>query len=673
MLVLGLSGGLDRVFQHREYLFPPATCHDSAAVLVEDGRVVAAAEEERFNRIKHTAKGAVNAIAHCLRTRGIRLRDVDRVIYYGSEEACDLWMRTLFYGSRDAEPVVTFRQLVHELLQGGLGEDVDDAKLGFVNHHLAHAISTFAQSGFDEGLVVTLDGVGEGMSGSVTRWRGSSYELLAAYPEASSLGIFYDRVIAMLGYAFTEEYKVMGLAPYGDPARFREAFEALYTLSPDGNYVINWHLIPTLYSLAPVRKRGQPFLQDHKDVAAALQEAVERIAFHVLGFFREATGMSRLCLAGGVAHNSTLNGKLLYSGMFDEIFVQPASGDAGCAIGAALCPFLEPPSAEADGEAEADPPRPIRIDHVFWGTDVGGDDAVAAALDRWGAVIRVEREPRIAERCAELLAAGEVIGWVQGKSEFGPRALGHRSIVADPRPAANKDIVNAMVKKREGYRPFAPSVLEEHVHEYFDVPPGSRFPFMSFTLRVRPEFRDVLGATTHVDHTARVQTVSKEAAPEFWALIDAFRERTGIGVVLNTSFNNHAEPIVDSVDDAVVCFLTTGLHRLAVGSHLVSKVGEAPEILCPLYPSLPAYARLTETVAFGPGGQGTVYAMGNSYDRSYVPLSARTHALLRRADGRRTVAELIAEDEGDSGEVAAELWSLWEKRAVLMRPVALTD
>lgn len=667
MLVLGFSGGLDLMFQQRTYLFPPGTCHDSAAVLVEDGCVAAAIEEERLNRIKHTSKGAINAIRYCLQSRAITPRDLDALIYYGSEEACSIWMRNLFYGSRDAKPVTTYRQLIHELFRQGVGEELDDRKLIFVNHHLAHAISAYAQSGFSESLVFTVDGAGDGLSGSVTHWRGSNYDLLTTYSDGKSLGIFYDRVIAMLGYGFTEEYKVMGLAPYGDPSRFRQTFDGLYSLLPRGEYVLNWHLIETLYSLAPVRKAGEPILQAHKDIAAALQEALERVVFHILSYYRVATGLTSLCLAGGVAHNSTLNGKLLYSGMFRNIFVQPASHDSGCAIGAALYPFV----SQAAGSSSAAPAARGRIEHVFWGAHAGTQEQIGSTLDRWRALVEVAYDDQIAARTAALLAEGRVIGWVQGCSEFGPRALGNRSIVADPRPAANKDLINQMVKKREAYRPFAPSVLEEYAAEYFEIPyEGMQFPFMSFTVRVCPQQRGLLGATTHVDGTARIQTVSKKTNPQFWELIEAFRQLTGVAVLLNTSFNNNAEPIVDSVDDAVACFLTTGLHHLVIGNYLVSKNDSGPLGIFDLSASLPAYAHVTETKAIGPDGRFVLtHAIANSYDQNAIAISERTYQLLRQSGGSQKLRKLVAPECPGAHDIAAELWSLWEQRAVALRPV----
>lgn len=663
MLVLGLCGGLDQVSEHREHLFPPGICHDAAAALVEDGHVVAAIEEERLNRIKHSSKGAVNAIQQCLRFKGVRLSDVDRLVYYGTEEGCNAWMRNLFYGSHDAEPVVTYRQLIHDMLNSGIGEDIEDAKLCFVHHHLAHATSAFVQSGLPESLVLTIDGAGDGLSGSVSGWHGRRYEVMASFSESISLGTFYGRVIQMLGYGFTEEYKVMGLAPYGDPQRFRSDFDRLFTLLPDGGYILHWQLLESLYSLAPVRKRKQPIMQAHKDISAALQETLELIVFHILRHFRSRTGIPALCMAGGVAHNSTLNGKILCSGMFNDVFVQPASGDSGCAVGAALFPFLQPDSPTSH---LASP----RIRHVFWGSDVGTEDEIEIALRRWGACVRVEHTQEIVQRCADLLAAGEVIGWVQGRSEFGPRALGHRSILADPRPASNKDQINAMVKKREGYRPFAPAVLEERAADFFELPHHGTAPFMSFTLKVRAEARELLGSTTHVDNTARVQTVSRQVDPLFWELIAAFGNRTGVPVLLNTSFNNHAEPIVDSVDDAVACFLTTGLHRLVVGRYLVNKCLPTHDVLLSLAPSLPAYARLVETVATRADGQRvTDYMIGMSFNREPTRVSPRAHQILKKADGRRSLGHLLEGSTDDVADLVTELSSLWELRVIAMRGV----
>ena len=661
MLSLGIAGGLDGPAQRREYLFLPGMCHDAAAVLVEDGEIVHAIEQERLNRIKHTSKGPGEAIRQCLSAGGVRVSDLDNVVYYGSEEGCEGWMRNLFWGSSDAAPVTTYRQLIHQFFVEVVGDVLPAEKLKFISHHLAHAVGAFAQSGFEESLVVTIDGAGDGLSGSISSFSEAGCKTLATIPEASSLGILYDRVIAMLGFGFTEEFKVMGLAPYGDPERYSAEFANLYQLCAEGGYAIDWSQLPVLFPLAPARKRGEPILQEHKDIAAGLQAMLERIACHLLAHYRQASAIPTLCLAGGVAHNSTLNGKLLYSEMFSDIFVQPAAGDSGCAIGAALAPSVLGPT----------PPRPrnrARIEHVFWGTDLGQPAAIAGRLAQWQPLVEVE-ESDVVARCGRLLADGEVIGWAQGRSEFGPRALGHRSILADPRPAENKDIVNAMVKKREGFRPFAPAVLEEHFDEYFEAPrPGMRFPFMSFTVRVRPEHQDNLRAVTHVDGTARVQTVSRATDPRFWNLIDAFRQHSGVPIVLNTSFNNHAEPIVDSVDDAVACFLTTGLHRLAVGDFLVSKRPEPSTAILGFAAAIAPHASLVETSTPDEDGVLTQrYSIASGYDERAHPISGAAFRALKAAIPGHPIGTGYSDAE-TSPALAQELWQLWGDRAIAMRP-----
>lgn len=663
MLSLGLSGGLDPCCERREYLFPPGTAHDAAAALAEDGVIVAAAEEERFNRVKHSAKAPAGALRHVLGDRGVRIGDIDRIVYYGTEEGLNLWTRDLFYGSSLAAPITTFRRLLHEFFEFALGEPVADERLAFVHHHLAHAIAAYVHSGFPESLVVTLDGGGDGISGSVSRWTGDEYRVVATVPAACSLGNFYDRVIQMLGYGFTEEFKVMGLAPYGNPVRAGATMRELYRLLPDGAFAIDWGGLPRLYDLAPVRKRDDPILQEHMDVAAALQAAVEDMAVHLIGHFARTTGLSRLCLSGGVAHNSTLNGRLLYSGQFSDIFVHPASADSGCAMGAALAPFL--------GQQPASPGvQRQRLSHVFLGSGVGDEAGIAATLERWSAFLDTSRLGEVATETAGFLAAGEVIGWVQGRAEFGPRALGHRSILADPRPAANKDVVNAMVKKREAFRPFAPAVAEEALDTYFDLPrSGMSLPFMSFTVKVRPEHRPGLAAITHVDGTARVQTVCRDDDPAFHALLVAFGRMTGAPILLNTSFNNNAEPIVDDIDDAVACFLTTGLDRLVIPPFSCRRRDRDEDAVFGLAAILPAYARLGETTAHTRrNGATTAWSIGNTFDERTQPLGETAYRLLREARPDRPMADLDALRGADRRALADELWHLWSVRAIALRP-----
>ncbi|WP_437970205.1 carbamoyltransferase C-terminal domain-containing protein [Sorangium sp. So ce260] len=664
MLTLGLSGGLS--FAHEEmYDIPQSFTHDGAAVLVEDGEVVAGIEEERLNRIKHSNKFPIEAIRFCLARRGVDIDRVDRIAFYASEEYCNALLARVRLLTGGALPRIDARTLLTAKLGQGLGRPIDRDKIVFVPHHQAHAASTYLLSGYDDSLIVAIDGSGDFLSGLVAVGSGDRIDVLSTIPESKSLGNFYVAVIGLLGYGVFDEYKVMGLAPYGDPARYRAQMSALYTLLPDGDYEVHRDRVGALAQVIEVRRRGGPFTQQHRDVAASLQEALETIVLHVLRHQRKVTGKTRLCLAGGVAHNCTMNGKILYSGMFERVFVQPAAHDAGCALGAALHTTL------AEGALKSR----RQLDHVFWGSDVGGEAEIARELSGWSRFLRHERVADLPARVAEVIASGAAVGWAQGGSEFGPRALGHRSILADPRPAANKDLVNAMVKKREAYRPFAPAVLAEDAREFFELPPGEdEFPFMIFVLKVREDKRSVLGATTHVDGTARVQTVSQRSNPRFYGLLKAFKDRTGVPVLLNTSFNNNVEPIVDSAHDVVTSFLTTGLHYLAIGGFFVEKRPWTWEDLATLALDIPRHVRVDQIRRFVAMDRATsVFELRNTYDAGVrVSVSPDVGEALMRADGARSVGELLAEagagDPARMQKAVLELEGLWSQRLVALRP-----
>ncbi|WP_065756053.1 carbamoyltransferase family protein [Bradyrhizobium paxllaeri] len=664
MFCLGVSGGLDKVHEDTRE-FSNTFLHDGAAVLVRDGRVIAAVEEERLNRIKHSNKFPSRSIEYCLAAAGIQLSDVDRIAFYATETYCNAMLESLFGSQPDASIPLDAKLVMRNLLAQEFGTEVDPSRVSFVSHHQAHAVSAFAMSGFEQSLILAIDGGGDCLSGLLAIGSGTEVTQLASFPENNSLGLFYLETIRCLGYGLFDEYKVMGLAPYGDPAPHRELFEQFYELLDNGAYRVYLDRIgPTLRRGIQVRRKGMPFTQQHRDVSASLQEALERIVFHILRHHREATGMKRLCLAGGVAHNCTMNGKLLYSGLFEDIFVQPAAHDAGCALGAALM---------MSNELGRPAPRE-RLQEVYWGPDLASESAVQQELDAWGGHLDVERSNDVAGSAADWVANGAVIGWVQGRSEFGPRALGNRSILADPRPAANKDRINAMVKKREGYRPFAPSVLEEDASEFFDLPNGTRkFPFMNFVVRVRDSKQSVLGAITHVDGTARLQTVSRKTNPAYWEVINAFKKRTGIPVLLNTSFNNNAEPIVDSVADAITTFLTTELDGLVVGPFLVKKRVATLEDWTALAVSLPPYARLQGVRAYiARDRQETVYQIrkGHSSGDS-VRVSQDVFDLLMQIEGEAVLGDLLDTNTFDQARretVVKELRRLWEKRCLRLHP-----
>lgn len=665
MLVLGMSGGPDSVHENL-FGLSPTLAHDAACALIKDGSVLCAIEEERLNRIKHTNKFPSQAILACLKEAGADLRDVDLVAYYSTAAALKHDMRMLYLRNAQAPALLDEYTLFQRLFKKHFNHEMEQDRFRFVHHHQAHAMSAFAQSGYEQSLIVTLDGEGNRSSGMILQGKGSSMTLLADFPTSKSLGMFYVKVIAYLGYQAFDEYKVMGLAPYGDPERFRGIFQTFYSLLDDGEYVLHEDQIPRLYQCLQPRRKWEPFTQVHKDIAAALQEALEKIALHLIRRYQQATKEKNLCLAGGVAHNCTLNGKILSSGLFQNIFVQPASHDAGCALGAALHSYYssQPKSA-----------KPTSIKHVYWGKNIGDNPEIERRLNRWSDFLAFSYQDQIIESTANLLANDQVIGWVQGRSEFGPRALGNRSILADPRPAANKDRINRMVKKREAYRPFAPAVLEEDVNEYFDVPQGvADLSFMVFVVNVQPAKRRHLGAVTHVDGTARIQTVSRESNPKFWDLIKAFKDRTGTPVLLNTSFNNHVEPIVDSIDDAVVCYLTTELDYLVVGDFLVRKKQVEWDAYLSLKPALPQYASLHQVRTNLPRLQNHVHlSLRNTFNPGFqLEINDRMYNALALADGTKSIREIVTEcgksQTIEPRKFVAELLELWTQRLLLLVP-----
>lgn len=667
MLCLGFSGGLNLVHENA-FEIPRAFTHDGAAVLVEDGKVVAAIEEERLNRIKHSNKFPVHSLRFCLEQRGARAQDVDCFAFYATEEYCNALLAKIFLSRSDMKTQLDAKTVMHQLLQRELGCEIDRARITFVRHHIAHAVSAYSLSGFDSSLVMAIDGYGDFLSGLVAIGEGDSLREIETFPQSKSLGLLYLDVIQFLGYSSFDEYKVMGLAPYGNPATYRPLLRQVYDLLAEGGYDLYLDRIPSvLMGQIKIRKKGEPFTQQHMDLAAALQETLEEIAMHIVRHRRHATGQRNLCLAGGVAHNCTMNGKILYSGLFDKIFVQPASHDAGCALGAALS------VSQTLGKA----PERKQMKHVFWGSDIGDNAEIGVELERWQDLISFEKTSDVAARTAQLMADGKVIGWVQGRSEFGPRALGNRSILADPRPAGNKGRINQMVKKREAYRPFAPSVLEEDADQFFTLPTGFQsLPFMIFVVNVREDKREILGAITHVDGTARIQTVSRESNPRYWELIKAFKDITGIPVLLNTSFNNNAEPIVDSVSDSIVSFLTTGLDYLVVGDFIVKKRAAALEDRLSLKVGLPEYARIQQTLAYtGPGRTAITSAIRTTFDsQMQVPISNRLCEVLMKLQGQPSLNELFQKNdiklEDEKQALVKELTELWAQRLVQLAPAS---
>jgi predicted NodU family carbamoyl transferase len=653
MYVLGISGAFSKPSKEFFPEVPIWFYHESTAVLFKDGELITAVEEEKMNRLKHTTKFGVNAVQYCLDATGITLDEIDIVAYYFLPSYVNKELG-LKYISFPQVPIKSCEELLVERFREYFSPNFNSSKLTFVQHHLCHAYMAYYQSGFNDALVCIIDGQGEKDATSIYSANGDLKPLIG-YSGSISLGHFYVEAIKILGYKLFDEYKVMGLAPYGDPSKYRHIFQKIYRLLPDGKYEYTIPLagIRSFFlrqGFIP-RRKHESFNQDHKDFAAALQETLEILAFHVITCWKEKTNHKNLCIAGGVGHNCTLNGLLAYSGLFEKIFVHPAASDPGAAIGAAMY------AAQQKGILL----KSQRIQNVYWGPSIGNNDQIKKELIEWSSILNYEKREDIAAYAARCLANGAVIGWVQGNLEFGPRALGNRSIIADPRPAENKSRINAMIKKREAYRPFAPSILEEEVGNYFELPACDiDLDFMVFNLKVKKDKQKLLGAITHVNGTGRVQTVNQVQNPKYWNLIYHFQKLTGIPVILNTSFNNRYEPIICSERDAIACFLTTDLDYLIIGDYIIEKQSSYKERLLELRPILAPTTVLKDS--FGP--QGQMYEISNNAKSlSEIPISEKMYSYLRSyADGKELDIEF-------NESFIEELMDLWSRRLYNLYPV----
>jgi carbamoyltransferase len=545
--------------------------HDTAAALLQDGRPAAFIEQERFNRDKHTKAFPDDAIEFCLRTAGIEIGDVDAVAFAHragvdyARGALDALKRMPLGAKRlAAQTYVDFhlwRKQRDFLRRWGYG-----GKVVNVGHHEAHAASAYFASPFDEAAVLTLDRGGDFLSTTLGHGRDNRFRTLKKIRNPHSLGEVYTAITGWLGFhPNADEGKVMGLAPYGTDRHVPE-FRQLIQLSPDGLFRVDLRWFRYQIESGPLSKRflerfGQPRVPEseitahHQDVAFGVQAITEEAGLHVARTLQMTTGSKNLVLAGGVALNSVMNARLLAETPFEDIFIQPAAGDAGNALGAALHVWHQ----------QLGHPREWRMEHAFFGPEYGDAEFKEALTSRGLAAREVSDAPAEA---AELLSRSKIVGWFQGRAEVGPRALGARSILADPRRPEMKDIVNEQVKHREGFRPFAPAVLDERGSEYFEGYHTN--PFMLLVLPIRKEKRQVIPAVTHVDGTGRLQSVGDEN-PTFQRLIKEFERRTGVPVVLNTSFNLRGEPIVHKPQEAVEDYLATGMDALILGNLLVEK------------------------------------------------------------------------------------------------------
>ncbi len=579
----------------RNILGISAYYHDSAAALVCGGRIVAAAQEERFTRRKNDEGFPSQAVAYCLREGGLRLDQLDAVVYYDKpilkfSRMLETYLATAPRGwsgfVRSLPGWLSGKLNLRSTLRDELPGLPDSCPLRFTQHHVSHAASAFYPSPFDEAAVVTVDGVGEYATTTVGQGRGSHLELLEELRFPHSLGLLYSAFTAYCGFRVNSgEYKLMGLAPYGEPRYADDILRELLDLKPDGSFWLNLDYFDFLHGDrmageqfhrlfgGPPRSPEEPVTPRYCDVARSIQAVSEEVLLRLARRARERTGMRHLCLAGGVALNCVANGRILREAGFDRIWIQPAAGDAGGALGAALAAWYQDQPRAVSGERDA--MQGALLGPAF------SDEEIESVLRREGAVYeRLSSDSELITRAVDFLADEKVVGWVQGRMEFGPRALGCRSILGDPRSTTMQSVMNLKVKFRESFRPFAPAVLRNRVTDYFELDSDS--PYMLLVAPVRPELRrqpegteagldrvrqvrSTLPAVTHVDFSARVQTVDAQDNPLFHRLISAFAERTGCGVLVNTSFNVRGEPIVCSPEDAWRCFMNTEMDHLFVG------------------------------------------------------------------------------------------------------------
>lgn len=571
---------------------------DSSACLLDDGVLIAAAEEERFRRIKHWAGFPSEAIRYCLAEARIQLRDVAHVALNQNSRAN--FIRRLAYVARSRPSLALVlervrnrarRSGIDELLERTYPGEHFRGRLHHIEHHLAHLASAFLVSPFRDASAVSVDGFGDFASAAWGWGQGANVAVEGQVYFPHSLGIFYQALTQYLGFQkYGDEYKVMGLAPYGEPSHV-DALRRLVVEQSDGGFRLDlqyfrhakerikyvWEAgepaVGKLYTqaleelLGPARRADEDLTQRHRDIARSVQAVYEEAFFNLLTQVQARHGSEHLALAGGCAMNSVANGKVTLRTPFKRVYVQSAAGDAGGAIGAAFEVWNRISGAK----------RRFVMDHACWGPQFANGEIAAIlkvkAEELTRSLCSVREISLAADLCrhaAQAIADGQVVGWFQGRMEWGPRALGNRSIVCDPRRADMKDILNRKIKRRESFRPFAPSVLREAVPEWFEQ--DGDVPFMMQVYQIRPDKRPLIPAVTHVDGSGRLQTVTREANPQYYQLIEAFRDLSGVPMVLNTSFNEN-EPVVCTPTEALECFLRTRMDLLVMGNHLVSRKG----------------------------------------------------------------------------------------------------
>ena len=563
---------------------------DSSAAIFKDGILIAATEEERFRRIKHWAGFPSEAIQFCLREAGVTLAEVD-YISIGRDPKAKFWNKVFFVlrnilkrntliadRFKNSKKVATIESELATI--SGLSEEAIRPKIINVEHHRSHLASAFFASPFEESAILSIDGSGDFTTTMIAVGKGNQIEVLDSLDFPVSAGLFYSAFTQYLGFPhYGDEYKVMGLAPYGNPI-YVDKIKKIVHFKPNGlfdweadyfasstqiklDYSTHTPQISALYgnkmieTFGPARKVGEELLQNHKDLAASVQRVCEELILHILNHLQKRTGLKNICIAGGVAQNSVANGKILENTAFENLYIPSAGHDAGISMGSALYTHNHILKQK----------RTPAVYSAYTGSKFSNEEVELFLQSR---NVKYERlqDDELYERIVKKLIEPGVVGWFSGRAEFGPRALGARSIIADPRNAMAKELLNSKIKRRESFRPFAPSILKEYTGEYFEK--VEDVPFMEKVFPIRPEKRVLIPAVTHVDGTGRLQTVMKDVSPRYYALIDKFREKTGVPILLNTSFNEN-EPIVNTPAEALDCFLRTQMDMLVLENCLIER------------------------------------------------------------------------------------------------------
>lgn len=564
---------------------------DSSAAIFVDGKLIAATEEERFTRVKHWAGFPAKAIAFCLKEAGITLEELDHIAI-GRDPKAKLKNKMAFLAKnplanvgmvmdriKNAKSVASLEDEFEKAF--GVSADLIKPKIHQVEHHRSHLASAFFASPFEEAAILSIDGSGDFTTTMIATGKGNHIEVIDSVDFPVSAGLFYTAFTQYLGFPhYGDEYKVMGLAPYGEP-KYVDEIKQILKFTDDGlfdwdskyftpatkiklDYENNIPTVSQLYTdkieklFGPARKKGEELTQKHKDLASSVQRACEDLIMHILNSLQKRTGLKNVCIAGGVAQNSVANGKILTQTGFEKVYIPSAGHDAGISMGSALYvhnQVLEQPRAEA-------------IYTAYTGSKFSNDEIEEYLKGRGIKYTRYNNDEELYDKITDKLLEPGVVGWFSGRAEFGPRALGARSIIADPRNDKAKELLNSKIKRRESFRPFAPSILKEYVPEYFTK--VEDVPFMEKVLPIKPEKYEEIPAVTHVDGTGRLQTVMKDVSPRYYSLIENFRKKTGTPILLNTSFNEN-EPIVNSPEEALNCFLRTDMDMLVLENIIVEE------------------------------------------------------------------------------------------------------